>query len=577
MKNKKRQFVFRAFALGLMLCLLLTSLISCGSSAKATLTTQNISNSDASQNGCALDADLLNDIAQTLASAYSSSFDSRELLIAAYRGYNMLAEGFDDASVDPEEIKPTDMDAALAIIAAASEQLAVEDRVLTGQDYSAMTPADVLTVIEALQTHVDLDAEKGVWATILGWIGIFLGWLDGFTGSYLVALIIFAILVEALMLPLSIRQQKNSIRQAKLRPKEMAIRKKYAGRSDQRTQQKVQTEIQELYQRENFNPAAGCLPLLLQLPIVFALYRIVIDPLQYVLGQSASLSTSLDLYRTAARAAGGLGETGIASNGTIGLLSKLSGQMDGLKNFLFFDNAGDIFERMNELVIPDFNLFGLNLGLTPSFNANQILLIVPALTFIVYFCTMKLTKKFTYQPTTAEQADPQTACSNKIMDLMMPIMSTYISFIVPALVGIYWISKSLITTLRQFIISKVMPLPVFTEEDYKAAEREYAGKAPKKGAPTQRGAYSYPTGTKTVDGKPKSLFHMDDDDYVAKVTAEEQKEEEEKETQRAASKKPAPKTDMVAKLKDDPKDDAGDRNAKKESKEQDKDQDQESQ
>jgi YidC/Oxa1 family membrane protein insertase len=165
---------------------------------------------------------------------------------------------------------------------------------------------------------------------------------------------------------------------------------------------------------------------------------------------------------------------------------------------------------------------------------------------------MKLTKKFTYQPTTAEQTDSQTACSNKIMDLMMPIMSTYICFIVPALVGVYWIFKSLITTLRQYIVSKIMPLPTFTEEDYKAAEREYAGKAPKKGTPTQRPAYSYPTGTKTVDGRPKSLFHMDDDDYVAKVEAEAQKEEK---SDAAATKKPVSNPDFVAKLKDDKPDD----------------------
>ena len=416
-----------------------------------------------------------------------------------------------------------------------------------------MTPADVLTVIEALQVHADLDAEKGVGAKILSWIGVFLGWIDGFTGSYLVALIIFAILVEILMLPLGIRQQKNSIRQAKLRPKEMAIRKKYAGRDDQVTKQKVSQEIQELYQRENFNPASGCLPLLLQLPIVIALYRIVIDPLQYVLGQSAALSSALDLYRTTARAAGGLGETIAANSGTIGLLSKIGEHLEGLKNFLLFDNAEAIYERMSSLTIPDFKAFGLNLGMTPSFNENQILLIVPVLTFVAYYFTMKLTKKFTYQPTSADQNDPQMACSNKIMDLMMPAMSTYICFIVPALVGVYWIFKSLISTLRQYIVSRFMPLPKFTEEDYKAAEREYAGKAPKKGAPaTQRGAYSYPASTKTVGGKPKSLFHMDDDDYVAKVEEEERREAEEAE--KPAQTKTSGKADFAAKLKDDKND-----------------------
>lgn len=554
MNNKKRTFAIRVLALGLLMCVMLTALVGCGKAQKVTLTAKNISNSDATANGATLDADLLNDIAATLAAAYdANTFDTRELLTAAYRGYNMLAQGFDDAKVDPDQVKEADMEAVLQIIKAASDKLEVEDRVLTGKDYSAMTPADVLTVIEALQQHVDLDAKKGFWATILGWIGTFLGWIDGFTGSYLVALIIFAILVELVMLPLGIRQQKNSIRQAKLRPKEMAIRKKYAGRDDQVTRQKVTQEIQELYQRENFNPASGCLPLLLQLPIVLALYRIVIDPLQYVLGQSASLSSALELYRTTARAAGGMGEAVAANSGTIGLLAKIGEHLDGLKNFLLFDNAEAIYTRMSEVTIPDFNLFGLNLGLTPSFDSNYILLIIPVLTFVVYYFTMKLTKKFTYQPTTAEQSDPQMACSNKIMDLMMPIMSTWFCFMVPALVGVYWIVKSLISTLRQYIVSRIMPLPQFTEEDYKAAEREYAGKAPKKGAPaTQRGAYSYPASTKTVGGKPKSLFHMDDDEYVAKIEEEERREAEEAE--KPADSKVAGKGDFSAKLKDDKND-----------------------
>ena len=98
-----------------------------------------------------------------------------------------------------------------------------------------------------------------------------------------------------------------------------------------------------------------------------------------------------------------------------------------------------------------------------------------------------------------------------------------------------------------------MPLPQFTEEDYKAAEREYAGKAPTKGAPaTQRGAYSYPATTKTVGGKPKSLFHMDDDEYVAKIEEEERREAEEE--NKATDAKTSGKGDFAAKLKDDKND-----------------------
>ncbi|MBQ1956807.1 MAG: membrane protein insertase YidC, partial [Clostridia bacterium] len=118
---------------------------------------------------------------------------------------------------------------------------------------------------------------------ILQGIGTFLGWLSAGSNSYIVALLIFAVILEAVMLPFSIKQQKNSIRQAKLRPKEMVIRKKYAGRDDKVTQQKMQAEIQELYARENYNPMSGCLPLLVQFPILIFLYQIVVNPLKYVI------------------------------------------------------------------------------------------------------------------------------------------------------------------------------------------------------------------------------------------------------------------------------------------------------
>ena len=87
----------------------------------------------------------------------------------------------------------------------------------------------------------------------------------GLTDNYMVALLFFAIVVKLVLFPIGIKTQKNMVKQASLRPKEMAIRAKYAGRTDQATQQKMQEETMELYKRENFNPAGGCLPLLLQL------------------------------------------------------------------------------------------------------------------------------------------------------------------------------------------------------------------------------------------------------------------------------------------------------------------------
>ena len=189
---------------------------------------------------------------------------------------------------------------------------------------------------------------------VMYWIGVSLFWLTntiGF-GNYIVGICIFAIVIEILLLPLGINRQKNSIKQAKLRPKEMAIRKKYAGRNDQATQQKVQAEIQEMYQKENFNPASGCLPLLLQLPILIVLYNIVIDPLKHVLGMPGGMSTAIQKFYSSSPLAGGLGGVLAQNNGTgsIEALSKIRDfnieRLADIQNFAYFGNGSEIYENL---------------------------------------------------------------------------------------------------------------------------------------------------------------------------------------------------------------------------------------
>lgn len=531
MNNK---IIKRVSTLALILVMALTTLTGCVGAANATV--KPVVDTDAFldlDEACTLSAGELKDIAAMLASVYSTDtknpFRSTEYLVAAYRGYDMLSEGFDDSKIDPTVVGDPDLEAVVKVIEVANSR-ADSDTKLLSDTYKQIGEADALTLIRSLQISVELEEKQGVWHTILGWVGVALGWLTQVLGGgyYIIGICIFAIIMEVVLLPFGIKQHKNSIKQAKLRPKEMAIRKKYAGRDDQVTRQKVTQEIQELYQRENYNAASGCLPLLIQMPILIALYNIVVDPLRYVLGQSSAMSAALKLYNTTARAAGGLG-TGVASadRGTISLLSQIGRRLDGIKDFMLLRNGEAVYNTMNGLKeeIPNFTLGGINLGEIPSFDQFNELLLVPVLTFVVYFLSMRLTKKFTYQPTNMTAGnDKQAACSSWMMDITMPLMSVYIAFIVPALVGVYWIFKSIISTLRQFIVVKLMPYPTFTEEDYRAAEREFAGKASSKSAPAT--PHTYAKGTPMVDGKPRSLFHMDDDDYLARVEAEAKKQEE---------------------------------------------------
>ena len=316
--------------------------------------------------------------------------------------------------------------------------------------------------------------------------------------QYILALLLFALIVEILLLPFGIKQQKNSIKQAKLRPKEMAIRKKYAGRDDQPTKQKMSMEIQELYQKEGFNPMGGCLPMLIQFPIIIILYQIVIKPLHYICGlsedmvnQAIQIVKGYPAYESAT----------FSSGNNINLMGAIKDIMG--KDPHAFDTIEGFSDKISSAAdLPNLTIFGvdvLDLGVTPNFvdAAGRWLLWVPILTFLVYFLSMKLNRKLSYQPMADDKA---TGCSNKMMDIVMPLFSVWITFSVPAALGVYWIFKSILGVLKQWILKKAMPLPVFTDEDYKAAEKEMNARMEK--AP------------KAKSGRVvRSLHHIDDEDF----------------------------------------------------------------
>ncbi len=303
--------------------------------------------------------------------------------------------------------------------------------------------------------------------------------------NYAIALLFFAIIIKIVLFPLGIKQQKNSVKQATLRPREMAIRNKYAGRTDRATQMKMNEEIQAFYQSENYNPAGGCLPMLIELPIVFALYNVVTNPLKYILGWSEEIITAITTRIT---------EMEMSVKSTIELVSVLK------NDFASFSDL--VPEGFTVADLPNFNVFGgfLDLSATPEIGVWSWILLIPVLTFVASFCSMKLTRHFTYQPTT----DEQTALSMKIMDFTMPLMSVWIAFSVPAIVGLYWIYQNILSAGRQFVLYKMYPIPKFTEEDYKKAELEMTGKMSKAEKRKQ---------------KARSLHNIDADDASTEAAA----------------------------------------------------------
>ena len=319
-------------------------------------------------------------------------------------------------------------------------------------------------------------------------IGTMLAWFSGlFGGKYVFGLLLYALLFKILFLPFSIKQQKNQIKMAGLTPKIELIKAKYRGRTDQVTMQKQQQEIMELQQKEGYSPFSGCLPMLLQFPIIIFLYNVIRGPLSYICGLSTEAIESIKEI---------IGSTQVDQIQLVGEINKyIAGGGTGLEEF---------GEQLAKL--PDLTLFGANLADTPWYSLTNItsdfslLFLVPVIAAALTWLSMWLTRKWNANPATQAQ-DAQANASMKMMDLMMPAMTLWMAFSFSGMLGLYWTFQALLGLLQSFILAKAMPLPKYTEEEIKSFH-----KAQKEAEKAQReAAKSQP--------KYRSLHYIDDDDY----------------------------------------------------------------
>jgi len=305
--------------------------------------------------------------------------------------------------------------------------------------------------------------------------------------SYILALLVFTLITKIILFPFYIKQQKSQVKQAKLAPREMAIKKKYAGRTDKPSQQKMQEEIMELYKTEGYNPVGGCLPLLLQFPILISLYEVIRNPLTYIchLDATGIKDGLVSLGKLA------LEDGKYLLNGT-----QITSELDIINlvkdNFVALQGKLESLQSFDINSIPNFNLFGTSVDLSQIPTFQNWLWIIPVLTFVFAFLSSKLIRKLSYQA--PSQNTQQNSSMMKVMDIAMPLFSVYIAFKLPSLLGIYWIYQNIFMVIQQLILRKMFPIPKFDEEEYKKAEKEFKQqqKSIKK------------------EGKAKSLHHIDD-------------------------------------------------------------------
>ena len=308
--------------------------------------------------------------------------------------------------------------------------------------------------------------------------------------SYALALLWFALFVKLLLLPFGIKQQKNQIKGAKLRPKLYAIEKKYAGRTDQVTMRKKQQEIMEMQQREGYSPLSGCLPMLIQLPLILILYRIIQRPLSYICMMGEDAVKSL---------AAAVGVENVSNE--IQILSKVMHSEGGVASFSEFNSVD---------IIPNFDLFGIiDLSAEPYFWSWA--LVIPVIVFASQFFTMKLSR-WLNPMMAAQNQSRESQTSMKIMDLLMPLMTLFLAFNLPSALGLYWFFQAILGVIQMLLLAKLMPMPTFTEEELKAAERELRGKAPRRRIGAGGGAVAEEAVYDEDRPRPRSLHHIDDDD-----------------------------------------------------------------
>ena len=332
-----------------------------------------------------------------------------------------------------------------------------------------------------------MSAILGYLAEGLKYLMIFCDWISG--QNYWLSLFLFALIIKILLFAFSIKQQKSQQKLAKLRPKEEAIRRKYRDDNSQEAMRKMNEEIQAMYREEKYSQFGGCLPMLLQMPILFSLYYIIQNPLHYICRfGKGQIEVIMETFHRLT----GYANAGNYQNLTIKATSFLqnAATRQSLINALPVDGSvptgavnaagqafanygefrADLVTQLTEKTYPNFKMFGfVDLSVTPS---EQIwwYILIPVVTFGILLLTAKLQKKFTYQPLSAEMQ--QKNFSMKLMEYMMPAMSAVFAFTLPSALALYWIYQNVLGFGQQVLLSKMFPTPKMTDAEIKEALRE---------------------------------------------------------------------------------------------------------
>lgn len=327
-------------------------------------------------------------------------------------------------------------------------------------------------------------------------LGILMDWIysgiSNITGgrveSVVLSIVIITIIIYMCLLPLTIKQQKFSKLSQKMQPEMQAIQAKYKNKKDQASMMAMQEETQLLYQKYGISPMGSCVQMLIQMPILLALYRVfynipaylsgvkgsftgLVDSIQQTSGYQDTLVSLMEKYNVvtssglnASNAASKLADASgdALSNYIIDILYKLPSKgWDALLDGKFFDGIQSAVEKTHDALL-HFNYFlGLNISDTPWYIIKSnftdkpdkwllfviLALLIPVLSYLTQMINIKLMPQ-------ATNGNDQMASQMKMMNLMMPLMSLFFCFTVPVGLGIYWICSALVRGIQQFFVNR---------------------------------------------------------------------------------------------------------------------------
>lgn len=282
----------------------------------------------------------------------------------------------------------------------------------------------------------------------MGWI---IEQIYNLVSNYGLAIILFTVIIKLILLPLNIKSQKSMKKQQKIQPVLAELQQKYAN-----DQEKLQKEMMKLYKENNVSMTGGCLPMLIQFPILIGLYRVIQRPITYLAGISIQELMEGDFANKILMLRDAMADK-------IGNLATATVDMIAKNSQIQLSKWAEIVNGPSDPWAFNFNFLGLDLSNTPSTAFGNLmrmdfsnwsvilLLIIPILAVIASIATTKITQMQSGQ--TKNSAMDATNSMAKSMNLMMPLMTAFFTLTLPAGLGIYWIISSVVQIIQQVVLN----------------------------------------------------------------------------------------------------------------------------